>query len=72
MININNIGVVVELATNVLSNKKIHKFLCGTYSDGTIRSLIDSLNGEYKSPKERAKKKKAKHKAKKKKKHYIC
>lgn len=31
------------------------KFLCGTYSDGTPRSLSDALSGEIYSPEERKK-----------------
>ena len=36
-----------------MSNKKVRKFLFGTYSNGKIRSLPDALDGEYLSPKER-------------------
>lgn len=47
------------------------KFLCGTYSDGTPRSLQDALNDEIYSPEERKKQlkkmKKKKKKSKKKK-----
>lgn len=66
MIDITKIGVIVEVASSILANEKIGKFLCGTYNDGTTRSLIDSLNGEYKSPKEKVKKEKKKKKKKKK------
>lgn len=36
-----------------VSNKKIMKALVGEYTDGTPRSLIDALNGEILSPKDR-------------------
>ena len=66
MINIKTVGVMIDVASSILANEKITKFLCGTYSDGSARSLIDSLNGEYVSPVDKVKKLKKKKKKKKK------
>lgn len=59
------IGVVTE----TLTDKNVQKALFGTYSDGSSRSLVDCVNGEFLSPKDREKyvyKKKKKGKKKKK------
>lgn len=66
-----NVEAIISIATatvGLLSTKKCRRFLFGTYSDGTVRSLTDALNDEYRSPEDRdrrtrldkAKKKKAK------------
>lgn len=39
----------------VVISPNTRKLICGEYSDGTPRSLVDAINGEYKSP--RAKRK---------------
>lgn len=65
------IGAFVATATEVLFSEKGKKFICGTYSDGTARSITDAINGEIISPKEKEKRKsikKIKNKSKKKKK----
>lgn len=56
-------------------SEKGQRFLCGTYSNGKTRSVVDALRDEYISPKDRenwekkkAAKKKKKNKNKKKKK----
>ncbi len=51
--------VSVECDTNIAKlvnklRKPIQKFLFGTYSDGSSRNLVDALNGEYISPKDKA------------------
>ena len=74
MADISRIAEVVALVgKEVLTNGDIKKFACGTYTDGSTRSFVDAINGEYLSPKtkkkhEKKKKKylKAKKKAKKK------
>lgn len=43
------IGVVGELA----SSKRLRAAVLGTYADGTPRSLVDSIDGEILSPKQR-------------------
>lgn len=65
MINIKTVGVAIDVASSILANEKIGRFLLGTYSDGSMRSLIDSLNGEYLSPVDKVKKRKKKKKKKK-------
>lgn len=66
MIDIKAVGVIIDVASSILANERIGKFVCGTYSDGTARSLIDSLSGECKSPVDKDKKSKKKKKKKKK------
>ncbi len=57
---------IINAVGTALTSKGARKALLGTYTDGTPRSLIDSLDGEYRSPAEKAKKKKKKGKGKKK------
>ena len=40
---------------DLLSSENTRRLLCGEYTDGTPRSLIDAINGEYKSPKSKRK-----------------
>ena len=54
----------VAIGSAITGSDNITKFFCGTYSDGTPRSLPDALSGEFLSPKQ---KKKATKKKKKKK-----
>lgn len=64
------IATIIEAATTVAKNKSIKKCIFGEYADGTPRSLMDALDGEFLSPKERkAYMKKEKKGNKKKKKH---
>lgn len=65
MIDIKAISVIIDVASTILANERVGKFLCGSYSDGSSRSLIDSLNGEYLSPMDKVKKSKKKKKKKK-------
>lgn len=64
-----SIGVLLESASKLVSNKGVQKVLFGTYADDTPRSLVDGINGEILSPKQR---KKFVYKKKKKKKHKKC
>lgn len=57
---------IIHAVGSALTSKGARKALLGTYTDGTPRSLIDSLDGEFRSPAEKAKKKKKKHGKKKK------
>ena len=59
------IDVAVAAGAAVAGNEKINKFLCGTYADGTARSLPDAINGEIYSPEQKAKAYKKKKKKKK-------
>ena len=50
--------VLSSLASTVLKlskNKDVKKLVCGTYTDGKIRSIYDTLNNEYISPKSKKK-----------------
>lgn len=58
------IGVIETIA----SSKIGQKFICGTYSDGKPRSVVDAWRDEYISPKDRERWEKKKRKKKKKKK----
>lgn len=56
---------------DIAGDKKVQKVVLGTYTDGTTRSVVDALSGEFLSGKDREKylkekKKKKKHKKKKK------
>lgn len=51
------VDAVVSGAEQLLKSKKVQKFLCGSYADGTPRSLPDALNDELLSPKQRQNKK---------------
>lgn len=61
----NQIANVVDTVLTVCTTEKVQKLLCGTYSDGEVRSVPDALNGEIFSPKQKAKKHKKKKKNKK-------
>lgn len=64
-----NIGSILDVAETILSSTNGQQFLCGTYSDGRPRSVVDAWRDEIISPKDRErwekKKKKKKKKAKK-------
>lgn len=64
------LAALVSTAVATLADKSVQKVLFGTYSDNTPRSLVDCVNGEILSPKDREKylykKKKKKNKSKKK------
>ena len=62
------IELITEATLGVATNKEVQKMFLGTYSDGTIRSVKDCLDGEILSPKQKGKlypKKKTKKKKKK-------
>jgi len=44
-----------KLATEVIDTISSQDVLCGTYTDGTPRSFIDALRGDYISPKKKKK-----------------
>lgn len=62
------ISTIVDTVVSVATDKSVQKALFGVYSDNTPRSLVDCLDGEILSPKDRAKamnrKKKKKNKKK--------
>lgn len=60
---------IASSAVDFLTSDKGLRIVCGTYSDGKTRSVVDALRDEYISPKDRERweKKKAKKKKKKKK-----
>lgn len=49
------VEVAVSAGKAIASDEHITEFLCGTYADGTKRSLSDAIQGEYLSPKQRKK-----------------
>lgn len=65
---IDKIAKIAGVVTGAILSEGGRKFLCGTYSDGTPRSLQDALNDEIYSPEEREKRLKKLAKKKKKKK----
>jgi hypothetical protein len=61
------IDAVVSVGKTIASDKDIKAFICGTYADGTPRSVTDAVNGEFLSSKQKkklSKKKKKKKQAK--------
>ena len=54
----------VAIVDRLAGSENVKKFLCGTYEDGTARTLPDCLNNETMSPKAKKKKNKKKHNAK--------
>ena len=70
-----SITTAVKQVANVVMSDKGQKFLCGTYSNGEPRSVVDAMRDEYVATDDRVKEKKKneKHKNKKKKKQaQIC
>lgn len=50
--------VISTIASSILTlskNKDVKKMVCGTYTDGKVRSIYDTLNNEYVSPKSKKK-----------------
>lgn len=64
-----NLGLILDAVETVASSKVGQRLICGTYSDGNPRSVVDAWRDEIISPKDRERweKKKAKKKKKKKK-----
>lgn len=70
-VNIKAVTATVKQISDIVLSNSGQKFICGTYSDGKPRSVVDAMRDEYVSPEDRAnwdKKKKKKKKNKKKKK----
>ena len=45
--------IITTLTTSIITvskNKDVKKMVCGTYTDGRTRSIYDTLNDEYVSP----------------------
>lgn len=61
------ITTLFVLATKLAGDDNIQKAVFGQYSDGSPRSFVDALHGEYISPKDKHKLTKKKKKGKKKK-----
>ena len=59
---------IVKNVSDVILTENGQKFICGTYSDGTTRSVMDAARDEFMSPKTREKMTKKDKKKKKKKK----
>ena len=65
----------IKTVSNIVMSDSGQKFLCGTYSNGDPRSVVDAMRDEYVSPDDRAnwdKKEKMKKKKKKKKQAQNC
>lgn len=46
---------ILKKVGDLVASSNTRKLICGEYSDGTPRSLVDAINGEYKSPKAKKK-----------------
>lgn len=55
------IPIAVAFVEAAAKNKSVGKFVCGEYTDGSVRSMVDAIRGEVTSPSD-VKKKKKKHK----------
>lgn len=53
---VQKVAAIVGTIGTALFSEGGRKFLCGTYADGTPRSVSDALSGEIYSPEERNKK----------------
>ena len=60
------LDAALKVAEIVLDNETVGKYLCGQYSDGSVRSIPDAIRGERENPIKKKKKKKKKGKKKKK------
>lgn len=47
------IAEVIGIVGNALNNEDVKKTIFGTYGNGKTRSVIDALNGEVLTPKEK-------------------
>lgn len=65
-----DIAAMLKVLSNVAMSEKGQSFICGTYSDGEPRSVIDAVRDEYISPGDRARWDKKKRKKKKQKEKY--
>lgn len=60
-----DIASIAKVLSSVVTSEKGQSFICGTYSDGEPRSVIDAVRDEYISPGDRARWDKKKRKKKK-------
>lgn len=66
-----NLKEIINGISDIALSEQGQRFICGTYSNGKPRSVVDAVRDEYISPKDREKwekEKKKKKKSKKKKK----
>lgn len=49
------VGKIISTVADVASNKGIQKMVLGEYTDGSPRSILDAIDGEILSPKDRKK-----------------
>lgn len=61
-----DIGSIIGGIGDFILSESGQKFICGTYSNGKPRSLVDAARDEYISPKDRERWEKTKKKKKKK------
>ena len=64
----NKLNTIINVMSMTIGNESFMKWLNGTYTDGTTRSFVDAINGEYESPADKEKAARKKHKKKNKKK----
>lgn len=60
---------VLDIMVDIATDPGVQKMILGQYTDGTPRTIVDAMNGEFKSPKTLRKEEKKHKKHKKKKKH---
>lgn len=52
------VTVVSTVSRELNDNNALRELVCGSYSDGKTRSIVDAAKGEYKSPKQKSKEEK--------------
>ena len=50
-----NVAAILSVGEKIIANEDLQKMVLGTYSDGSVRSIPDAVDGEVYSPKTKGK-----------------
>lgn len=50
-----NVAAILSVGEKIIANEDLQKMVLGTYSDGSVRSIPDAMDGEVYSPKTKGK-----------------
>ena len=50
-----NVAAILSVGEKIIANEDLQKMVLGTYSDGSVRSIPDAMDGEVYSPKSKGK-----------------
>ena len=50
-----NVAAILSVGEKIIANADLQKMVLGTYSDGSVRSIPDAVDGEVYSPKTKGK-----------------